>query len=179
MLPSLQVLTAGGLYAWVPGETKHNLKIIIPAWLSMMIIIPVGRADRTEKKLSEERRSSCWNCLKRGWDALGEYTSHTITVLSGYWIRHLTRIYKDFSIFGPSGQEYWDVYSEIWLFHNWCTNDTSDILDFGCPGGETLGKKYVWRTRGRWGQDLPIPPQFWGYGFNATQQCKLRTRGGQ
>lgn len=30
MLPLLQVLTAGGLYACVPWETKHNLKIIIP-----------------------------------------------------------------------------------------------------------------------------------------------------
>lgn len=54
------------LYVCVPWETKHNLKIIIPARLSMMIIIPVWRAERTENKLSEERRSSCWNCLKRG-----------------------------------------------------------------------------------------------------------------
>lgn len=91
------------LCACMPGETKHYLKIIIPAWLSMMIIIPVWRADRTEKELSEERRSSCWNCLKGGWVALGGFTSHTLTVFSEYWIMHLTRFYKDFSVLGPAG----------------------------------------------------------------------------
>lgn len=101
------------LYVCVPWETNHNLKIIIPAWLSMMIIIPVWRAERTGKKLSEERRSSCWNCLKRGWVAIGGYTSHTFIVFSEDWIRHLTTFYKDFSVFEPSRLECWDVYSEI------------------------------------------------------------------
>lgn len=57
------------------------------------------------------------------------------------------------------------------------SNYAIDILDLGCPG-ETLGKKDVWRTRSRWGQNLHIPPQFKGYYFNATQQ-KLRTGSGE
>lgn len=161
----------------MPWQTKHNLKIIIPVWLSMMIIIAVWRADRREKKLSEERRSSCWNCLKRGWIALAGYRFHTFTVFSEGWIRHLTWFYKDFSIFEPSRTTGMLRYLQWNLAISYYT---VDILDFGHPGGgETLGKKSVWKSRGRWGRNLHVPPQFRRSSFNTTQQWKLRTRGGQ
>lgn len=170
------MLTAGGLYACVPWETKHNLEIITPVWFSMMRIIPVWRADR--EKLSEERRSSCWSCLERGWIALGGYTFHTFCVFSEDWVRHLTWFYKDFSVFEPSRTTGMLRYLQRNLAISYYT---IDILDFGHPGGggETLGRKYIWRTRGRWGQNLHVPPQFRHYCFNTTQQWKLRTRVGQ
>lgn len=138
MLPLLQVLRLCACMCW---ETKHNLKIIIPAWSSMMMIIPVWKADRTEKKLcfslsfffsffslsiflsvfllsfSEERRSSCWNCLKRGWFEF----LHSLHFLCFQKTESGTSpdFLKIFPYLDPLGQlECWDVYSEIWLFHN-------------------------------------------------------------
>lgn len=140
------------LCACMPGETKHNLKIIIPAWLSMMIIIPVWRAGRTESTLRGEEKLLLGLFEKRLGCTRRIYIPHTHCV---FWILNhaphqiLWRFFCTWTLWDNWNAEMYTVKFGYFISNIQIIPLTSLIL--GVQEEKPLAR--VWRTGGRWGQD--------------------------